>query len=34
MDEDKPKPNSPEAEMDMHIAVNTFETAGNLRKMG
>ena len=34
MSDDTPKPNSPEAEMDMHIAVNTFETAGNLRKMG
>ena len=34
MDEDQTKPNSEDAETDMHIAINTYETAANLRKIG
>ncbi len=34
MSDEQPKKSNPEADMSMHIAVNTFETAANLRKMG
>jgi hypothetical protein len=34
MSDNTPMPNSPEAETDMHIAINSYETAANLRKMG